>query len=58
MDKFNMEGKVLLLQAYDISKFFDKELVEDVMDSGYSVQPGCGHESLQSMDIAEYEYQN
>jgi hypothetical protein len=33
MEKYSMEGKVLLLQAYDISKFFDKEVLEDVMDT-------------------------
>ena len=37
MDKYRMEGKVLLLQAYDISKFFDKEVLEDVMDTLYGV---------------------
>jgi hypothetical protein len=37
MAKYNMEGKVLLLQAYDISKFFDKEVVEDVMDTLYNM---------------------
>ena len=31
--KQRMEGKVTILQAYDISKFFDKEVLEDAMNT-------------------------
>ena len=34
---YRMEGKVLLLQAYDISKFFDNKVLEDVMDTLYGL---------------------
>ena len=33
MAKYEMEGKMVLLQAYDISKYFDKEVVADVMNT-------------------------
>ena len=31
--KYEMEGKIIVLQAYDISKYFDKEVVPDVMNT-------------------------
>ena len=33
MAKYEMDGKLFILQPFDISKFFDKEVLTDVMDT-------------------------
>ena len=38
MAKHVMEGKMMMLQTYDISKFFDKEVLEDVMNTLYELK--------------------
>ena len=35
--KYKVEGKLALMQAYDISKFFDKEVLPDVMNTLYEM---------------------
>ena len=37
ISKYTMEGKLMMLQTYDISKFFDKEVFEDVMNTLYEM---------------------
>ena len=37
LGKYMMEGKMLIFQAYDISKFFDKETLPDVMNTLYEM---------------------
>ena len=36
--KYELEGKLFVLQEYDLSKFFDKEVLEDVMDTLHTMQ--------------------
>jgi N6-adenosine-specific RNA methylase IME4 len=38
MAKSNMEGRLMMLQAYDISKFFDKEVLRDAMNTLYELK--------------------
>ena len=33
MEKYELKRKLFVLQEYDLSKFFDKEVLEDVMDT-------------------------
>ena len=35
--KIIMQGKMMMLQTYDISKFFDKEVLDDVMNTLYDM---------------------